>query len=39
MVTNLSRNKTFQLTYNFTKRQVEIMLAGGLLNFIKKGGK
>jgi aconitate hydratase len=37
-VKNLTRGTTFQLTYDFSSRQLEIMLAGGLLNYIKKGG-
>jgi aconitate hydratase len=35
---NLTRDSTFQLTYDFSNRQLEIMLAGGLLNYIRKGG-
>jgi len=35
-VKNLTRNKTFQLTHGFTKRQVELILAGGLLNYINR---
>ena len=38
-VKNLTTNKTFRLVYHFTKRQVEILLAGGLMNYIKTGGK
>ncbi|MHB9099268.1 MAG: aconitate hydratase [Syntrophales bacterium] len=38
-VRNLTRNATFTLTYSFTKRQAAIILAGGLLNYIKKEGK
>jgi aconitate hydratase len=38
-VMNLTKNKTFQLVYSFSKRQVEIILAGGLVNYIKKGEK
>jgi aconitate hydratase len=37
-VKNLTRCTTFNLIYNFSKRQVEIILAGGLLNYIKNGG-
>jgi aconitate hydratase len=35
---NLTRDVSFQLTYDFSKRQMEIILSGGLLNYIKKGG-
>ncbi len=38
-VQNLTRNTTFEMTFDFTGRQVEILMAGGLLNFIRKGGK
>ena len=38
-VKNLTRDKTFLLTYGFSKRQMGIILAGGLLNYIKTGGK
>lgn len=37
-VENLTRGTTFQVTHDFTNRQVEILLAGGLLNYIKAGG-
>jgi aconitate hydratase len=37
-VKNLTRDTTFQLIYDFSDRQMEIMMAGGLLNYIKKGG-
>ncbi|MHB8909669.1 MAG: aconitate hydratase [Syntrophales bacterium] len=36
--TNLTRNATFPLTYDFTRRQAAIILAGGLLNYIKTAG-
>ncbi len=36
---NLTKNSTFPITYNFTHRQVSIILAGGLLNYIKTEGK
>jgi aconitate hydratase len=36
-VKNLTKNTTFLVTYAFTKRQVEIMLAGGLLNYVRMG--
>lgn len=32
---NLTQGKTFNVTYNLTERQVKIILAGGLLNYIK----
>jgi aconitate hydratase len=38
-VHNLTQNKTFQVSYDLTERQVNILLAGGLLNYIKAGGK
>lgn len=38
IVRNVTREVTFPLTYDFSKRQVEIILSGGLLNHIKKGG-
>jgi len=38
-VHNLTQNKTFQVSYDLTGRQVKILLAGGLLNYIKAGGK
>ena len=38
-VHNLTQNKTFQIGYDLTERQVNILLAGGLLNYIKAGGK
>jgi aconitate hydratase len=37
-VKNLTKNKNFQLTYGFTKRQVELILAGGLLNYMNRIG-
>ena len=37
--TNLTRNASFPLTYDFTRRQAAIILAGGLLNYIKTEGK
>jgi aconitate hydratase len=37
-VHNLSRKKSFQAGYDLTERQVNILLAGGLLNYIKAGG-
>ena len=38
-VKNLTRNSSFQLTHGFTKRQVELILAGGLLNYITRTKK
>ncbi len=38
-VKNLNRDKTFKLTHRFTKRQTELILAGGLLNYITRPGK
>lgn len=38
-VKNLTKNRTFQLTHGFTKRQVELILAGGLLNYITRAKK
>lgn len=35
---NLTRNTTFQLICGLSNRQIEILLAGGLLNYIRKGG-
>jgi aconitate hydratase len=37
-VHNLTQDRTFQATYDLTDRQVKILLAGGLLNYIKAGG-
>lgn len=38
-VKNVNGNKAFQLTHRFTRRQVELILAGGLLNYITRPGK
>lgn len=38
-VNNLTRDKIFLVTYGFSKRQIEIILAGGLLNYVNMGGK
>jgi aconitate hydratase len=38
-VKNLTKNSNFQLAYDLTKRQVEILLAGGLLNYITRQEK
>jgi aconitate hydratase len=37
-VTNLTNGKTFEATYDLTPRQSKILLAGGLLNYIREGG-
>jgi aconitate hydratase len=36
---NLTQGTAFELTYTLTERQVKILLSGGLLNYIKAGGK
>ncbi len=36
---NLTKNKTYRLGYKLSKRQVEIILAGGLVNYTKKSAK
>jgi len=38
-VRDLTQNRTFEVRVNLTERQVEIILAGGLLNYIKAGGQ
>ena len=38
VVTNLTRGGTLDVTYELTPRQARILLAGGLLNYIKGGG-
>jgi aconitate hydratase len=38
-VRNLTQNTTFGVTHTLTARQVAIVLAGGLLNHVKAGGK
>jgi len=38
-VANLTRGETFDVTHNLTERQVAILLAGGLLNYVKAGGR
>ncbi|MBA4422009.1 MAG: aconitate hydratase [Syntrophus sp. (in: bacteria)] len=38
-VKNQTRNRSFLLTHGFTKRQVELILAGGLLNYITRTKK
>jgi aconitate hydratase len=37
-VRNLTGNQDFELRYDLTDRQVDVLLAGGLLNYIKTGG-
>jgi aconitate hydratase len=37
-VHNLTQGQSFQASYSLTERQVNILLAGGLLNYIKAGG-
>jgi aconitate hydratase len=36
-VKNLTRDMSFHLVHDFSKRQVKIILAGGLLNYIRSG--
>jgi aconitate hydratase len=38
-VRNLTQDTAFEVTYTLTARQVEIVLAGGLLNYVKSGGE
>lgn len=38
-VRNLTKGGNFQVAYTLTERQVEILLTGGLLNYIKAGGR
>ena len=38
VVTNLTRGETFEASYDLTPRQARILLAGGLLNYVKEGG-
>ena len=38
-VKNLTKNKTYKLGYKLSKRQVEIILAGGLVNYTRKSAK
>jgi len=37
-VHNLTKGTSFQVRYDLTPRQVEVLLAGGLLNYIRAGG-
>lgn len=39
IVHNITQGRSFEVTYNLTERQIEVLLAGGLLNYIKSGGK
>jgi len=38
-VVNHTRGTTFSVTYDLTGRQARILLAGGLLNYIRQGGR
>jgi aconitate hydratase len=38
-ISDLTRDETFDVTHNLTERQVAILLAGGLLNYVKAGGR
>jgi aconitate hydratase len=38
-VTNLTRGQTFDVACELTPRQARILLAGGLLNYIREGGE
>jgi aconitate hydratase len=35
-IRNLTKNKEAELTYDLTPRQIEILLAGGLVNYLKR---
>ncbi len=37
-VTDVTKGSSFDATYELTPRQTRILLAGGLLNYIKEGG-
>jgi len=37
-VSNLTRKASFEVSYDLTPRQARVLLAGGLLNYIKEGG-
>jgi len=39
VVTSLTRGESFDSSYDLTPRQAKILLAGGLLNYIKEGGQ
>lgn len=38
-VTNINKNKTYDMTHSMSRRQVNIMLKGGLINAFKEGQK
>ena len=38
-VENLTNGKTFEVTCELTPRQVQVLLAGGLLNYMRQGGR
>lgn len=38
-VSNPTKGEAFEATYDLTPRQARILLAGGLLNYIKRGGR
>lgn len=38
-VTDITKGTTVALEHSLTRRQVEILLAGGLLNYVRDGGK
>ena len=38
-VSNLTKGTSFEAAVNLTPRQARILLAGGLLNYIKAGGR
>jgi len=38
-VVNLTQGLAFEVTCDLTPRQVKVALAGGLLNYIKEGGR
>ena len=37
-VRNLTQARTFHVTYDLTAREIDILLAGGLLNYVRSGG-
>ncbi|UCC67083.1 MAG: aconitate hydratase, partial [Armatimonadota bacterium] len=39
LVRNLTADSEFEATYDLTPRQTSVLLAGGLLNYIKGGGR
>jgi aconitate hydratase len=36
---NITKDSSFEVGYDLTPRQVEILMTGGLLNYVKAGGK